>query len=300
MITKISDLYQLVEKQSKPKKIAVAAAHDEHALDAVYKAWKKNIVVPVLVGDLEKIEKIATENSYDFSTIEIIDEKNNKKAVEIAVDLVRSKKADILMKGNVQTADLLRGVLNEEKGLKTSSLLSHFSIFDVPNYHKVLGITDVAMNIAPTLKEKISIINNAVSCMNALGVAKPKVAVLGAVETVSDKMPATEDAAILSKMAQRKQIANCIIDGPLALDNALSKESAHHKGIESDVAGDADILLCPDIEAGNILYKILGFTGAELAAVILGAKAPIVLTSRADSESAKLNSILLAAVISEI
>jgi phosphate butyryltransferase len=299
MITKIADLYQLVEKQTKPKKIAVAVAQDDHALDAVYKAWKKNIIIPVLVGDKEEILKIAKENNYDLSSVEIIDEKNKKKAVEIAVDLVRTKSADILMKGNVQTADLLRGVLNEEKGLKTPSLLSHFSLFDIPNYHKVVGVTDVAMNIAPTLKEKISIINNGVACMNTLGITKPKVAVLGAVETVSDKMPATEEAAILSKMAQRKQIANCIIDGPLALDNALSKESAHHKGIVSDVAGDADILLCPDIEAGNILYKILGFVGAELAAVILGAKAPIVLTSRADSESAKLNSILLAAVISE-
>jgi len=298
MLTRISDLYQLIEKQSKPKIIAVAAAQDDHALDAVYKAWKKNIIIPVLVGDKEEILRLAKDNGYDFSTVEIIDEKNIKKAVEIAVDLVRTKKADILMKGNVQTADLLRGVLNEEKGLKTSSLLSHFSIFDVPNYHKVLGITDVAMNIAPSLKEKIAIINNAVSCMNALGIAKPKVAVLGAVESVNDKMQATIDAAVLSKMAQRKQILNCIIDGPLALDNALSAESAHHKGIVSDVAGDADILLVPDIEAGNILYKILGFTGSELAAVILGAKAPIVLTSRADSESAKLNSILLAAVIS--
>jgi len=296
MITKISDLYSLIEKQTTIKKLVLAVAQDEHALDAAYKAWQKKIVIPTLVGDKEQIIKIAINNNYDLSNIEIIHETNPNEAVKIAVSLVREKKADILMKGNVSTAGLLKGVLNEEWGLKTGNLLSHFSIFELNNYHKLIGLTDVAMNIAPNLKEKIGIVSNAVTFMNSIGIKNPKVAIIGAVETVNDKMQATIDAAIMSKMAQRGQISKCIIDGPLAFDNAMSKESAEHKGIVSEVAGDADLLLLPTIEAGNVLYKAFGYMGAELAAVILGAKAPIVLTSRSDSESAKLNSIVLAAV----
>jgi phosphate butyryltransferase len=200
------------------------------------------------------------------------------------------------MKGNVSTAGLLKGVLNETEGLKTGNLLSHFSIFEIPQYHKLISVTDVAMNIAPTLKEKIGILTNALSYMKRIGYEKPKVAVIGAVETVNEKMPATMEAAVLSKMAQRKQLPPCLVDGPLAFDNAMSKESAEIKGIVSDVAGDADLLLMPDIEAGNVLYKAFGFMGGKLAALILGASAPIILTSRADSEESKLNSILLAAL----
>jgi phosphate butyryltransferase len=201
------------------------------------------------------------------------------------------------MKGNVSTSVLLKGVLNKDWGLNTGNLLSHFSIFEIKAYHKLLSITDVAMNIAPNIKEKTGIINNAVNFLAKIGIINPKIAVVTAVETVNENMPATTEAAILSKMAERGQIAKCIIDGPLAFDNAINKESAEHKGIKSEVAGDADILLVPDIEAGNILYKTLGFfTDSKLAAVILGAKVPIVLTSRSDSEDAKLNSIYLASL----
>jgi len=203
------------------------------------------------------------------------------------------------MKGKVGTSSLLRAVLNKEWGLRSGALLSHFAIFEVEAYHKLIAVTDVAMNIAPNLQDKISIVNNAVACLNKLGIEMPKVAVLGAVEMVSENMQATLDAALLSKMNQRDQIKNCIIDGPLAFDNAISLESANHKGIKSDVAGDTDLLLMPDIEVGNVLYKsLVFFAHSGVAAVILGATAPIVLTSRSDSDQAKYYSILLAAAIS--
>ena len=296
MIKRISDLYKIAEQRTDTKKLVLAVAHDNHALEAVYKASQKNIIIPILVGDKSEITKIAEKNNFDLSKIEIIDEKDSKEAVKKSVSLVREGKADILMKGNVATAILLKGVLNDEYGLKTGNLLSHFSIFELNNYHKLIGLTDVAMNIAPNLKEKAGIIKNAVNYLNKIGITNPKVAVIGAVELVNEKMPATVDAAILSKMADRKQIPNCTIDGPLAFDNAMSKESAEHKGIISEVAGNSDLLVMPNIETGNVLYKSFSFTGAKLAAVILGAKAPIVLTSRSDSEEAKLNSIVLAAV----
>jgi phosphate butyryltransferase len=295
MFTSISDLYK-INKEQKAKLMVVANAVDEHSLDAVFKAKSQNIIFPILTGDKEKIKQMCDANGYDLTGIEVIHATDENKAVAESVNMVRNGKAEILMKGNVSTAGLLKGVLNETGGLKTGNLLSHFSIFELPQYHKLISVTDVAMNIAPTLKEKIGILTNALSYMKKMGYEKPKVAVIGAVETVNEKMPATMEAAVLSKMAQRKQLPPCLVDGPLALDNAMSKESAQIKGIVSDVAGDADLLLMPDIEAGNVLYKAFGFMGGKLAAVILGASAPIILTSRADSEESKLNSILLAAL----
>ncbi len=292
----IAELHKKANQNTKQKIVALAAAHDEHALEAVYMAKQKKLVNAILVGDKPKIEEIAKQKNFDLSGFEIIDYKSEPECVKGAVELVSSGKADILMKGKVSTAGLLRGVLNDDWGLKTGKLLSHFTIFEIKNYHKLLGVTDVAMNIAPTLKEKVGILNNAVQYMNKIGIENPKVAVVGAVEKVNEKMPATIDAAIMAKMNDRGQIKNCKVDGPFALDNALSKESALHKGIVSDVAGDADLILVPNIETGNVLYKALAFTGQELAAVILGAAAPIVLTSRSDSEAAKLNSLVLAAV----
>ncbi len=229
----------------------------------------------------------------------MVHEPDTEMAVEIAVRMVRSNQADILMKGKVGTSSLLKGVLNKEWGLRSGALLSHFAIFEVEAYHKLIAVTDVAMNIAPNLQDKISIVNNSVACLNKLGIEMPKVAVLGAVEMVSENMQATLDAALLSKMNQRDQIRHCIIDGPLAFDNAISLESAIHKGIRSDVAGDTDLLIMPDIEVGNVLYKsLVFFAHAGVAAVILGATAPIVLTSRSDSDQAKYYSIVLAAAIS--
>ncbi|PID26781.1 MAG: phosphate butyryltransferase [Candidatus Cloacimonadota bacterium] len=298
MLKKISDLDKILEGQKEKKKIAVAAAKDQNALEAVFNARAKGVVEPILVGDKEGIEKICKDKGFDLKGIKIVDEKNPNKAALEAVKLVSSKEADILMKGHVSTGGLLKAVLNKEFGLRKGGVISHFAMFEVPTYDKIIGLTDVAMNIKPDLKEKGEIVKNAVEFMNKLGYEKPKVAAVCAVEVVNPAMPDTLDAAILSKMADRKQIPNCIIDGPLAFDNAVSVESAHHKGIESIVAGNADLLLAPDIEAGNVLYKsFIFFSRAKCAAVILGAAAPIVLTSRADSDETKLNSIKLAAAI---
>ena len=296
MLKKISELYKKSDNYPGAKRLVVANAADDHVLDAIFKAKAKNIIEPILTGNKDDIKKLCDADGYSLEGIEIIHTNTKSEAVTESVKLVRNGNADILMKGNVGTATLLKGVLNEEWGLKTGNLLSHFAFFELDEYYKLIGLTDVAMNIAPTLKDKVGIINNAVNYMLKIGYQKPKVAVLGAVELVNEKMPATIDAAILSKMAQRKPMSNCFIVGSLAFYISISKESAEHKEIVSDVAGDADLLLLPNIEAGNILYKSFAFTGGKLAAVILGAKAPIVLTSRSDSEESKLNSIVLAAV----
>ena len=297
MIRKLSELEELAKKSVK-KTLVVAAAHDEHSLEAVCCAFHKGIIHAILVGDEEKIRKIAATLKMDLTGMTIINEPVNEKAVEIAVKKVNQGEAQILMKGIIGTAMLLKGVLNKEWGLRKGEVLSHIALFEIAAYHKLLGLTDAAMNIAPDLKAKAAITANAVEFMNKLGNPRPKVAALAAVEVVNDAMPATLDAALLSKMAQRGQLKNCLVDGPLAFDNAISRESAEHKGIISEVAGDADILLVNDIETGNVIYKsIVFFGGGKAASIILGATAPIVLTSRSDSEESKLLSIALAASI---
>jgi phosphate butyryltransferase len=281
------------------KKLILAPAQDQHSLGAVIRAWKDNIIEPILIGDEAGIRNICAENNYDITGVTIINEPDLEKSVELSVKMASNKQADVLMKGKVGTSTLLKCVLNKEWGLRTGNLLSHFALFEVDTYHKVIAVTDVAMNIAPNLKDKIAIINNSVACLIKLGYKMPKVAILGAVEMVNENMEATLDAALLSKMNQRDQIRNCLIDGPLAFDNAVSLESAQHKGIRSEVAGDTDLLLMPDIEVGNVLYKsLVFFAKAKVAAVILGARVPIVLTSRSDSEQAKYDSILLSAAAS--
>jgi phosphate butyryltransferase len=298
VLKNLNDLRRLVEGGTM-KKLVLAVANDQHSLGAVIKAWKENIIDPVLVGNEDEIKKICLSNNYDITGIRIINETDDEKSIELAVRMVSSNQADILMKGKIGSATLLRCVLNKDWGLRTGNLLSHFALFEVETYKKVIAVTDVAMNIAPTLHDKIAIVNNSVACLNRLGYKIPKVAVLGAVEMVNENMQATLDAALLSKMNQREQIRNCIIDGPLAFDNAVSLESAQLKGIKSEVAGDTDLLLMPDIEVGNVLYKsLVFFAKAKVASIILGAKVPIVLTSRSDSEQAKFDSILLAAAAS--
>jgi len=298
VLKNMNDLKRLVDGGAR-KKLVLAAANDQHSLGAVIRAWKDNIIDPILVGDEEEIHTICSLNNYDITGVRIINEPDAEKSVEIAVKMVSSRQADILMKGKIGSAILLRCVLNKEWGLRTGNLLSHFALFEVDTYQKVIAVTDVAMNIAPTLHDKIAIVNNSVDCLNRLGYEMPKVAVLGAVEMVNENMQATLDAALLSKMNQRDQIKNCIIDGPLAFDNAVSLESAQLKGIKSEVAGDTDLLLMPDIEVGNVLYKsLVFFAKAKVASIILGAMVPIVLTSRSDSEQAKFDSILLAAAAS--
>ncbi|MEA3449228.1 MAG: bifunctional enoyl-CoA hydratase/phosphate acetyltransferase [Bacteroidota bacterium] len=296
-LKKLDELIGIAQKK-KTRRMVVAAAADAHVLAAVKEAMDKNIVSPVLVGDAEKIKAVVEEISMDARKIEIIHEPDDKKACQRAVKLIKEGKAEVLMKGLVATAVILKAVLDKEYGLRKGSTLSHFALFESPFYHKLLGVTDAAMNVAPEFKDKIAIVNNAVEAMHGIGVKIPKVAILGPLETVNPKIESTVHAAMLSVMNKRNQIKNCIIDGPFAVDNTVSKEACEQKGIKSEVGGDADILVAPELNASNILYKTLAFLGgATSAAVIMGAKAPIVLTSRADTERAKLLSIAFAAAM---
>ena len=297
MIRKLSELVDLAKAKRK-RKIAVAAAGDYDVLEALKNAEENNIVEPVLIGIKSNIERISGEIGYDISKHEIIDIEDRLEASLHATQMIRDGHADILMKGLVSTGILLKAVVNKEQGLRKGGVISHVAIFESPYYHKLLGITDAAMNVAPTFEDKIALINNAVEVFHLLGEPNPKVAVVGAVETVNQRMESTMHAATLSMMNKRFQIKGCIIDGPLALDNAISKKAAELKGIESDVAGNVDIVVAPDINGANFLYKALNFLGgATTAAVIMGAKVPIVLTSRADSEKIKFYSIALSAAI---
>ena len=297
MINKLNDLTKIAKSQGK-KRIVVAIAADLHVLEALKNATKLGIVQAVLVGDKFEIQKIASSIQFDLSELEVIDEKDTHKACQKSVSIIKEGGADILMKGLVATGTLLKAVLDKEKGLRKGGLLSHVAFFESPYYHKLLCITDAAMNVAPDLGEKVSIVENAVEVYHKLGIEKPKVAIVGAVETVNPKMEATVHAALLTQMNKRNQIKGCEIDGPLALDNIVSKEAAEHKGIVSNVAGDVDIIVTPDINVGNVFYKSLNFLGGAMAAaVVMGASVPIVLTSRSDSEQSKLMSIVLAAAM---
>lgn len=287
-----------IAKERGPKRLSVALANDEEVLLAVSNAHKAGIVEAVLVGDEPKMRAIAAEHNIDLSPFEIINEADLQAASAIAVGLVSSGKADIVMKGLVDTSIILKAVLNKETGLRTGSVLSHTAVFDVPSYGKLLFVTDAAMNIAPDVETKAKIIDNTVKLVNALDIENPNVAVVCAKEKVSDKMPATLDAEALVKMNQEGTIKGCVVGGPFALDNAVSKEAAKIKGVTHPGAGEADILLMPTIEAGNILYKSLSILSkTKNAGIILGAKAPVVLTSRADSDETKLYSIALAVLM---
>lgn len=298
MMTKSFDELLDLAKVKGPKKIAVACAEDKDVLTAVKNAVDLKIVEPILVGNREKILEIADEIDFDLTDFEIIHEEDKVQASRIATSLVSSGKVHVLMKGLVDTSIIMKQVLDKEIGLRTGKVISHVAVFNTDTYHKVFMVTDAAMNIAPDLNQKKEIIENAVVLAKALEVERPKVAVLAAKEKVSPKMEATVHAKELAEMNKRGEILDCIVDGPFALDNAVSKESARIKGIDSEVAGDADILLVPDIDAGNVLYKSLTFLGnAKSAGLIIGTKSPIVLTSRADNDEAKLNSIALAVLM---
>jgi phosphate butyryltransferase len=297
MLTKISQLYEMAKGHT-PRRVVLAAAHEVHALEALVDASKKGIVEGILVGDKERVRETGEKYGLDLSGMVQVCVSDNEKAAEVAVKMVREGEGDILMKGGLSTACLMRAVLNREWGLRNGEMISHLALFELTHYHKILGLTDAAMNIAPDLKGKVSLINNAVNFMRLLGIDLPKVALLSAVETVNPDMKSSMEAAIISKMAERGQIKNAIIDGPLAFDNAISPDSAKSKGINSLVAGDADLLLADNIDMANSLYKsFIYFARAKCAAVILGAAAPIILTSRADSNETKRNSIALAAAV---
>ena len=297
MVKSLEELLELAKRKEK-KTMAVAVAQDGVVLEAVIKAVDMNIINAILVGNEEEIKSIAKEANIDLSRVRIINECDIIKAAAKAVELVTKGEANYVMKGLLGTSDLLKAVLNKEANLRTNNLLSHVMIYDVESYEKLLLLTDGGMVTYPELKDKIGIIKNAVTVAKALEIDMPKVAPICAVEVVNPSMQATLDAAALSTMNKRGQIKGCIIDGPLGLDNAISKEAAHHKGIVSEVAGEADILLVPNIEAGNFLGKSMTyFAGAESAGVIVGAKCPIVLVSRADSAKSKLYSIALGSIL---
>lgn len=288
-------------KSIERKIVSVAVAQDEPVLMAIKNAKENGIADAILVGDKEEIISIGTKIGMNMADYDIVDEKDYKKAALKAVELVSSKKADMVMKGLVDTANFLRAVLNKDVGLRTGRLMSHVAVFQIPTLDRLLFLTDAAFNMYPELKEKVDIVNNAVKVAHSVGIECPKVAPICAVEVVNPNMPATLDAATLAKMSDRGQIKGCVVDGPLGLDNAISEEAAKHKKVSGLVAGQADIVLMPNIEAGNVMYKTLTYTtDSKNGGLLVGTSAPVVLTSRADSEETKLNSIALAALVAEL
>ena len=285
---------------SEKQTIAVAAAEDKRVLEAIKETVQLGLADFVLIGNAGKIISISASIDFDLTKVKLIDGKTPRRSAEIAVNIIRMHDADILMKGMLHTGDLLKLVLDKEKGLRTGNILSLATVFEISAYHKLLVLTDAGVNLLPDVTEKVQILENAVKVCHVLGIPFPKVAILSAVEKVNPLMGSTTDAAILSKMAERGQIKGMIIDGPLSMDTAISRDAALKKGISSQVTGDPDLLLVPNIEAGNILYKSLIYLAeARNAGVILGAKVPIITTSRADSTDAKLNSIALALLMSD-
>ncbi|HZI47874.1 MAG TPA: bifunctional enoyl-CoA hydratase/phosphate acetyltransferase, partial [Pyrinomonadaceae bacterium] len=274
---------------------AVAHPCEESALRGALQAAQLGLIEPMLVGAKKEIEEIATTAGLSLKDFEIVDAENSVDSARKAVALIREGKAEILMKGSLHTDELMAAVVSREGGLRTGRRISHAFVMDVPTYHKVLIVTDAAINIAPALEDKVDICQNAIDLAISLGCTRPKVAILAAVETINSKMQATLDAAALCKMAERGQIKDGALDGPLAFDNAISSDAARTKGIKSEVAGDPDILLAPDLEAGNILAKQLSFlANADSAGIVLGARVPVILTSRADTVRARIASCAVA------
>lgn len=294
----IDDIVKFAKERG-PKTISVACCQDKEVLIAVENARKQHMIEAILVGDIEKTREIAKTLNIDLNNYELVDIKDLSQACLKAVEIVSTGKAHMVMEGLVDTSIILKAVLNKEIGLRTGNILSHVAVFDIEGYDRLFFITDAAMNLAPGVNEKKQIIENACSVARALDIEEPKVALICAKEKVNPKMKDTVEAKELEEMYLNGEIKNCIVGGPFALDNAISEESARHKGINHPVAGKADILVVPDIEAGNILYKsITYFAKCENAGLIVGAKAPIILTSRADSDKTKLNSIALGVLAS--
>ncbi|HBI92082.1 MAG: bifunctional enoyl-CoA hydratase/phosphate acetyltransferase [Terrisporobacter othiniensis] len=298
MINKLEDILDQL-KGDKKVVLSVAAAHDEEVLLAIQSAVEKDIIVPILIGEENKIREISKEIKFDLNGIKIIQKDTIEECAEAAVKLVSSKEADFVMKGLLDTSVILKAVLNKEWGLRTDSLLSHVMVYEIPAYDKLLVTTDGGMNIAPDYDQKVKILKNAIEATKPLGLEEIKVACLAAKEKVNPKMPATVDAKALQEAGERGEFGEgVIVEGPLAFDLAVSKEAAKIKGFESRVAGKTDIMLMPTIEVGNGIGKTLTyFAGGKSAGIIMGAKAPIVLVSRADSHESKLYSIAYGALI---
>lgn len=283
-----------------PKKMVVAVADDEHVLEAVEMARQEHIIDPILVGDAPRIMELLMKLKINHEAYQVIDVKDPVEACEISVKEISKGKADILMKGMVDTSIILRAALDKEFGLRTPNRLSHVSVMEIPTYHKILFMSDGAMNIDPDVDIKQEIIENGVEVAHALGVKEPMVGCIAAIEKVNPKMQATLDAQELIFRNQNERIKGCIIGGPFAIDNAINKEAALHKGVKDPMAGDVDFLLMPQIESGNVFYKSMMFlANAKSASIIAGAKKPIVLTSRADSKESKFYSIALAALVAD-
>lgn len=283
------------------KKVAVAVAQDAHVLEAVQAAKERGIADSILVGDRDKMEEIAANMGMNIEDFEVIHVEEPYQAALKAVSLVQQGKADMYMKGIIDTKSFLKSVLDKEVGLRTGKPLSHVAVFEIKGIDQLLFLTDVAFMTYPTLEDKVKLIENAVGVANACGIHYPKVAPLAAVEVVNPKMPCTVEAAELTKMCEEGKIPNCIVDGPLSFDLAVDKEAASHKGAEGrKIVGDADILLFPEIHSGNMLYKCLvQTTEFKNGCILTGTKAPVILTSRSDSFETKVNSIALAAVVAE-
>ena len=299
MVTKLEQLLDLVKTKGK-KRLVVAYANDSHTIEAVSMAIDKGIVDATLVGDIETIKKVCAEENINPDKFKLVQEADDAKAGAKAVELINSGEGDFLMKGLLSTDKYMRAILNKEKGLmpgKKNDMLTHMAVFEVPKYHKLLVCSDVAIIPDPDFKQKQAILNFIISTAKSLEIAKPKVAVIAATEQVSVGMRACSEGAWLGMMSQRGQLKGAIVDGPLSLDCAIDTESAQTKKLTSEVAGDADCLLFPNIESGNVFYKACTkFAGAELACMVVGAKVPCVLTSRGDSIQSKLYSIALAAL----
>ncbi len=290
----------LIEKCQTLAPISVAVCHpcSENALAGAIDAARIGLIRPFLVGPRQRIFSIAETLGIDISPYELIDTEHSHESAEKAVKLCRMGETEALMKGSLHTDEIMGAVVKSDTGLRTASRISHVFVIDVPTYPRPLFITDAAINIFPNLEDKVHILNNVIDLAHALDIPKPKVAILSAVETINPKIPSTLEAAALCKMAERGQIVGAIVDGPLAFDNAISKEAALIKGIESEVAGEADILLVPDLEAGNMLAKQLAYlVDADAAGIVLGARVPIVLTSRADTAKARLASCAVAVAL---
>jgi len=283
-----------------PVPTAIAHPCDESSLRGAVEAAELGILQPILVGPRARIEAVAAQFQLDISSYEIVDAPHSHAAAEMAVQLVREGKAELLMKGSLHTDELMGAVVRTGTGLRTERRISHAFIMDVPNLDRPIIVTDAAINIFPTLEDKVHIVQNAIDLVRALGLDQPKVAILSAMETVNPKVPSTVEAAALCKMADRGQITGGILDGPLALDNAINLAAAQIKKIDSPVAGLADILVVPDLEAGNMLAKSLTFLAeADAAGIVLGARVPIILTSRADSVTTRLASCAVAALVAQ-
>ena len=296
----IGYIAELIERCAELEPVTTAVAHpcDESSLTAAVEAAEADLIRPILVGPEAKIRAVAEQFGLDIRPYRLIDAPHSHAAAAKAVEIVRDGQAETLMKGSLHTDELMAEVVRKDTGLRTERRISHVFIMDVPTYPKPLAVTDAAINIFPDLETKVDIVQNAIEMAHAFGRERPKVAILSAVETVTPKIPSTIDAAALCKMAERGQITGALLDGPLAFDNAISKEAAQIKGIRSEVAGDPDILVVPDLEAGNMLAKQLSFlANADTAGIVLGARVPIILTSRADTVRARMASCAVAVLL---